>query len=152
MSKKLILILILITLLINTTVVFSSWVDWSRYEQDGYSFKIPEGFHHAYGPGSDENEYLVDNAGGAYTDFGSNRISIYVSDKVNNENRTLLYEYNNTLNFYNSGNTTIGVYETDNGTFITIVIYCWHHRNYDNERIEIDIRIIKTIVDSIKVD
>ncbi len=71
-KNKIILLSLVIFLIYNISIVSSSWYDWSRYEYEGYSFKIPEGFHFIYGPGSDDNEYLVDKAGGRYTDFGSN--------------------------------------------------------------------------------
>lgn len=152
MKKKFFLLLLFCILVLNISAVSSSWLDGSRYETGGYSFKIPEGFHFTYGPGSDEGEYLVDEAGGAYTDFGSNRISIIVSNMSNNDNNQLIYTHNNTLNFYNNGNSTIGVYETDNGTFITIIIYCWQDRYYDNERAEQDINILLGMFESIKED
>lgn len=150
--KQIILLMIVLIFIINSSIVYSSWYDWSRYEQDGYSFKIPEGFHHTLGHGTDDNNYLVDNLGGSYTDFGSNRISIRVSNKINTENMTLLLKYNDTINIYTHGNSTTGVYETDNGTFISISVYCWQHRIYDNERMEQDVNIIKGMFESVKVD
>ena len=151
--KTIMILLILSFLIINISAVYSSWYDWSRYEQDGYSFEIPDGFHYAIGPGSDDNEYLVDEAGGKYTDFGSNRISIHIGGgNWLYENATLILKYNDTLDFYNTGNSTLGVYKTDNGTNITIHIYCWHDRIYDNQRAEMDVDILKTMFDSVRVD
>ena len=164
--KKIILLLLVLILIVNTSIVYSSLIDRSRYETGGYSFKIPEGFHHALGPGTDDNEYLVDEKGG-YTDYGSNRIFIGTTnenlDLESKNNFTLLLKLNETTSFYTAKlkpwvsnqdlrNMTIGIHKTNNGT--TIIIYLQNSLNveYDNHKVESDIDIIKGMFDSVKKD
>ncbi len=160
MNKKIILTLVLILLLINTSLVFGSWYDWSRYEHEGYSFKIPEGYKVGAKLQAEwGDDYLVEDWG--YNDPGTS-ICIYtqyddVYDRYSEGgNVKEIRKHNDTSTIYSYDNGVIGEIKTNNGT--TILIELSHSRfrgNYTENRKYYEERyvdIIEGMFDSVRVD
>ena len=151
----------------NISIVYSSWYDWSRYEHEGYSFKIPEGYKVSSELQADwGDDYLVEDWG--YNDPGS-RIYIYtnfeditdyytsyshIQTPENPDNFKEMIKYNDSAIIYTDGKyDIIGEYKTENGT--TIIIDIYHSSlsgEFNNEKIEEHANIIKELFDSVRTE
>ena len=173
MKKKLVIIALLIVLLANVSTVSSSWYDWSRYEQDGYSFKIPEDYYVGVAGGSNPYYLLVEDNIGNNREIIGNRMRVitttdkefiekynedYIVDEYDRDKSGKINEilkYNNSTTFYKISNerrnTTVGIYKTDNGTYIIIThFHAFGVINNDEERIQKDINIINGMFESVR--
>ncbi len=167
-----IIFILVILLIINISTVYSSWYDWSRYEHEGYSFKIPEGYKVSSKFEADwGDDYLVEDWG--YNDPGT-KISVHTEYKdiyeyyyfitqptpINPPDHPIVHnikeiaKINDSAIIYTDGvDSTIGELKMENGTTILISVTHSHFEgNYTEYYMEYHANIIKEMFDSVKAE
>lgn len=162
-NKKLLVVILLIVLLVNISTVYSSWYDWSRYEEGKYSFKIPEGFETKYHELSGQT-YLSSDIGTIDIHFGSEIGIKAVEEHEFYSNTKKILQYNDTTSFYTTtitnkyNNTksysTTGALKINNETYLQITMVPSNQLSESdyNKTIERDINIIKGMLESMEIN